>query len=416
MLVVWVRPEDGAIVFGVRPRWRRPRCGQCGQRAPGYDRRGSRRWRALSFGSYRIYLEYAPRRVDCADCGGVRVELVPWAAHTSWFTRDFEELVAYLAQVTDKTSVCNLMGISWDTVTNIVDRVVRERLDPHRIDNLRRIGIDEFSYRKHHRYLTVVVDHATDRVVWAAEGRGAETLNAFFDLLGEERCARIELVTVDMAGGYLKAIGERLPNAEIVFDRFHVQRLASDAVDAVRRTMWAELKGTPEGKALKGTRWALLKNPWNLARRDRDKLRDVQRTNRPLYRAYLLKETLAKALDYLQPKRARDLLLEWSRWAARSRLAPFVRTARTVAPAPRGHCCDASMPMTDVRQIMTMKITTMTSPIMRLPTPWAPARTSCIGAVCGMMPWSDASSLLLGESTMTACGMRVGLAGRIPSR
>ena len=330
MLVVWVRLEDRAVVFGVRPRWRRPRCGQCGQRAPGYDQRGPRRWRALSFGSFRIHLEYSPRRVDCADCGGVRVEQVPWAAHTSWFTRDFEELVAYLAQVTDKTSVCNLMGIAWDTVTNIVDRVVRDRLDPHRLDGLRRIGIDEFSYRKHHRYLTVVVDHATDRVVWAAEGRGAATLNSFFDLLGEERCAGIELATIDMAGGYLKAIQERLPNAEIVFDRFHVQRLATDAVDAVRRAMWAELKGTPEGKALKGTRWALLKNPWNLARRDRDKLREVQRTNRPLYRAYLLKETLAKALDYLQPKRARDLLVEWSAWAARSRLAPFARAARTV--------------------------------------------------------------------------------------
>jgi transposase len=330
MLVVWVRLDDRAVVFGVRPRWRRPRCGQCGRRRPGYDRKPVRRWRALSFGTYRIYLQYAPRRVDCADCGGVRVELVPWAAHTSWFTHDFEELVAYLAQVTDKTSVCNLMGIAWDTVTNIVDRVVRERLDPHRLDGLRRIGIDEFSYRKHHRYLTVVVDHATDRVVWAAEGRGAATLTAFFDLLGEEGRARIELVTIDMAGGYLKAIRERLPNAEIVFDRFHVQRLASDAVDAVRRAMWAELKGTPEGKALKGTRWALLKSPWNLARRDRDKLRDVQRTNRPLYRAYLLKETLAKALDYLQPKRARDLLLDWSGWAARSRLPPFARAARTV--------------------------------------------------------------------------------------
>jgi transposase len=260
----------------------------------------------------------------------VRTEQVPWAPPGSRFTWDFEELVAYLAQVTDQTRVTELMGISWATVGAIVERVVARRLDPARLDGLRRIGVDEFSYRKRHRYLTTVVDHERRRVVWAAAGRSAETLGAFFEALGEERCAELECVTMDMATGYLKAVEERLPRVQIVFDRFHVQRLASDALDAVRREQLREIRGTDAGRALFQSRFALLKNPWNLTRAEKQKLSDVQRTNAPLYRAYLLKETLAQALDYRQPARAQRALREWLAWASRSKLPPFVRAARTI--------------------------------------------------------------------------------------
>jgi transposase len=280
-------------------------------------------------GRLRISLEYAPRRVECPRCG-VRTEQVPWAPQGSRFTGEFEELVAYLAQVTDKTRVTELMGISWTTVGAIVERVVARRLDPARLEGLRRIGVDEFSYRKRHRYLTTVVDHDRRRVVWAAAGRSAETLGAFFDALGEERCAEIECVTMDMAGGYIKAVEERLPEAQIVFDRFHVQRLASDALDEVRREQLREIRGTEEGRELFRSRFALLKNPWNLTREQKQKLSEVQRTNARLYRAYLLKETLAQALDYKQTWRAKRALREWLAWASRSKLPPFVKAARTI--------------------------------------------------------------------------------------
>ena len=321
--------EEDGLVLGVEPRWRRPRCGDCEKRAPGYDHSPARRWRQLGLGRLRIWLAYAPRRVRCLRCG-VRTEQVPWAPQGSRFTWDFEELVAYLAQVTDKTRVTELMGISWTTVGAIVERVVARRLDPSRLEGLRRIGVDEFSYRKRHRYLTTVVDHDRRRVVWAAAGRSAATLGAFFDELGEERCAELECVTMDMAGGYIKAVEERLPEAQIVFDRFHVQRLASDALDAVRREQLREIRGTDEGRALFRSRFALLKNPWNLTREQKQKLSEVQRTNVPLYRAYLLKETLAQALEYKQPARAERALREWLAWASRSKLPPFVKAARTI--------------------------------------------------------------------------------------
>jgi transposase len=325
-----VQFQEQAMVVAVRPRWRRPRCGECSRRAAGYDRARTRRWRHLNMGRLRVLLEYRPRRVDCRRCQGVRVEQVPWAEHGSGFTRDFEELVAYLAQITDKTQVTKLMGISWETVGRIVHRVVERHLDPDRLDGLRRIGVDEFSYRRRHRYLTVVVDHDRRRVVWAAKGRDSQTLLDFFDELGEERCPELEFVTIDMAAGYIKAITERIPQAQIVFDRFHVQRLATDAVDEVRREQLRELRGTPEGTKLFRSRFSLLKNPWNLSVTERGQLSSIQRTNARLYRAYLLKETLAKALDYRQPERAERLLREWLSWASRSRLKPFVRAARTV--------------------------------------------------------------------------------------
>ena len=320
--------SEGLLVF-VRPKARLPRCGLCGRRAPGFDQCSSRRWRHLGLGRLRILLVYAPRRVDCSTCG-VRVESVPWAAHGSGFTHDFEELTAYLAQTTDKTSVQKLMGIAWATVGRIVERVVGSRLDPERLNGLKRIGIDEFSYRRRHKYLTVLVDHDRRRIVWAAPGSRASTLASFFKELGVERCAEIEVATIDMSAGYHKAIREHLPNAQVVFDRFHVQRLASDALDAVRREELRELRGTPEGKDLFRSRFVLLKNPWNLSRGEKKKLREIEKSNAPLFRAYLLKETLAKALEYKQPWRAERALKDWLAWASRSKLKPFVKTARTI--------------------------------------------------------------------------------------
>lgn len=330
-----VRAEQDAFVFTVRPPWRKPRCGECGNVAPGYDRR-LRRWKALPVGRTRVELEYELRRVACGVCKGVRVEKVPWAAHASWFTEPLEEMVAYLAVATDRTMVTKLMGISWRAVGHIISSVVDRKSDGLALSNLRRIGIDEFSYRKRHHYVTVVVDHDTRRVVWAAPGRGADTLKEFFAKLGPEGVARLETATVDMAGGYLKALREAAPHVEVVFDRFHVQRLASEAVDAVRRALWQKLKGTASGTSIKKTRFVLLKSPENLTSRERERLAEIQQTNRPLYRAYLLKEALVDVFEHHDPRRARRALDAWLAWAQRSKLAPFVKVARTIRQHAQG--------------------------------------------------------------------------------
>ena len=133
---------DGPLSVWVRPSWRRSRCGRCGRRGPRYDRQPLRQWRHLPWGRTPVWLQYAPWRVSCRQCG-VRVERVPWAAGSSVFMAPFEELAAYLAQVTDRTTVSRALGISWQAVGSIVERVVARRLDPERLAGLRRIGVDK---------------------------------------------------------------------------------------------------------------------------------------------------------------------------------------------------------------------------------------------------------------------------------
>jgi transposase len=173
-------------------------------------------------------------------------------------------------------------------------------------------------------------DHVRRCVVWAAPGKNADTLKAFFDDLGAERCAKLEAVTIDMSAAYIKAVTECSPHAQLVFDRFHVQRLAQDAVDEVRRDEVRAAATRDERKQLKGTRWSLLKSFWNLSFFDSSRLASLQRQNKRLYRAYLLKEALVRVFDCTDEDLARHKLAEWIQWARRSRLEPFKRVASTI--------------------------------------------------------------------------------------
>ena len=205
-----------------------------------------------------------------------------------------------------------------------------------RLDGLPRyLGLADahLSYRKRHHYLTVVVDHDTRRVVWAGKGRSAETLDAFFNLLGPSGCEGIALVTVDLAASWQKALRARVPHARVVFDRFHVERLASDAVDEVRRAEQRRV-GAKAAKALKGTRFCLLKHPARLKPGEKRRLETLRRQNRALDRAYRLKEYLATILEQATPDEASDLLDEWLAWAARSRLRPIVKLRGRSASTP----------------------------------------------------------------------------------
>jgi len=330
-----VRFNKEGIVAEVAPAWRSARCPGCGVQRPGYDRRPSRQWRHLDMAGMKLVLEYNPRRVDCKKCGVV-VEQVPWASAGSRHTRPFEDMIGYLAQRCDKTTIANMMRIAWATVGSIIERVVARHGLKDRLADLVYIGVDEISYRRHHNYLTVVIDHFRGEVVWAHPGKSADTLKAFFDELGEERCGQIEAVTVDLAGGYIKAITEASPAAKLIFDRFHIQRLAHDALDEVRRDEVRQAEESGDRSSLKKTRWALQKNPWNLTRFESEKLAELQRSNKRLYRAYLLKEALVGVLDRRQVNVARRKLKEWLAWAGRSRLAPFKKLARTIRSRMEG--------------------------------------------------------------------------------
>ena len=332
--------DEGEIVVAVRPSWReRDRCGECRRRSPGFDLGdGRRRWRALDLGSTRAFLEADAPRVTCRR-HGVVVCAVPWARHTSRFTRAFEDQTAWLAVNCSKSAVAELMRVAWRTLGAICERVCDDaRREIDLLGGLRRIGIDEISHRKGQRYLTVVVDHDTGRLVWAAAGRDRKTVEAFLDALGEERCKQITLVSCDMAGWIAGPVADRLPNAVRCVDPFHVIALATDALDEIRREVWNEARRAGEiaaAKDLKGARYALWKNPENLTGRQQAKLADIQKTNRPLYRAYLLKEQL-RQIYRLPADAATRLLDEWIAWARRCRLPSFVKLAKTITKQRAG--------------------------------------------------------------------------------
>jgi transposase len=337
--------ETDAVVAHVRPRrLRKRRCGRCGRRAPSYDRgEGRRRWRALDLGELRSLLEADAPRVNCPTHGPTVIQ-VPWARHAAGHTRAFDDTVAWLAVHTSKTAIVELLRIAWVTVGAIVTRVVEEAraaVDP--FDGLRRIGIDEISYKRGHRYLTIVVDHDTGRLVWAAKGHDKKTLEGFFDLLGDEGSAGIRLVSCDAQEWIGDVVALRGKNATICLDAFYLVKWVTDALDEVRRQTWNEARRAgmrTHARDLKGVRYALWKNPEDLTARQEAKLAWVAKVNRRLYRAYLLKEQF-RAIIALKGRRALTLLK-----GSRGRPGPasppssssVAGCART-SPASRPRCC-----------------------------------------------------------------------------
>lgn len=326
--------DEAVLVVSVRPtRSRRSRCSRCQRRCRGYDRgEGRRRWRTLDLGTVKAYLEADAPRVSCPE-HGVVVAGVPWARPAARHTLAFEDTCAWLAAHTASSVVAQLQRVSWRTVTAMVTRVVADlagRTD--QLAGVRRIGIDEISYRKGQRYLTVVVDHDTGRLIWAAPGRNSATLNAFFDALGGERCALLTHVSADGAEWIHGPVRARAPQAVLCLDAFHVVAWATSALDAVRRDVWNDLRRTgraEQATSLKGSRWALVKNPGDLTGAQRTTLAAIATTNKGLYRAYLLKEQL-RAVFATKGQQGKVLLAGWLAWARRSRLAGFVKLAKTI--------------------------------------------------------------------------------------
>ena len=326
--------DDECIVVSVRPRKAtKRRCGRCGKRCPGYDQGdGRRRWRALDLGTVRAFLEADSPRVCCAEHGVVAAQ-VPWARHGAGHTYAFDDTAAWLVTHCSKSAVRDLLRVAWRTVGSIVTRVVTDaETATDRFANLRRIGIDEISYKRGHKYLTVVVDHDTGVLLWAHPGRDQKTLEKFFDRLGENRCAEIRLVSADAAEWIANVVADRCKNAELCLDPFHIVAWATKALDEVRREVWNAARRDGQNavaRDLKGARYALWKNPADLTARQAAKLADIAVTNHRLYRAYLLKEQLRQVFA-LKGAAGIDLLDAWLTWARRCRIPSFVKLAKSI--------------------------------------------------------------------------------------
>ena len=244
--------EEEILIIRARPLSRDVcRCPKCGRRCTGYDSfRKLRRWRSLDFGGMRVYIEGFAPRVNCRE-HGVLTAKTPWARHDSDYTYDFETAVTWLALHTTAQDVSEFFRIKWHTVGSIARRVQKslEAAAPNRFDDLEAIGIDETSYKKGHKYMTVIVNHKAGALIWAKKGHGKEVLTSFFKELTEEQRARIKHVTADGARWIADCIEEFCPNAERLIDPFHVVAWANDALDEVRKSAVRQAKqDVTEGK------------------------------------------------------------------------------------------------------------------------------------------------------------------------
>ena len=325
----------GPVEMKVALTRRRLSCPHCGYSTSSrYDRREvDSVWRHLDLAGRTCRLRMRRRRLACPT-HGVLAEGVPFARPGAGFTRDFEDLVVWLTTRSDKTTVATFARVAWRTVGAMCERVAADVLDPDRLAGLVEVGVDEISWRKHHRYLTLVTDHATSTVVWGAPGKDSATLGRFFDELPDGGAERIEAVSMDLGPAYAKAVRERAPDAVICFDPFHVIQLATTALDSVRRQVWQSARRLPDqslAKTFKGSRWALLKNPDDLTDTQAQTLKGLRRNGGALWRAYQLKEALrAIFAGDLTQTQVLELLARWCSRAQRCRIPDFVKTAQTI--------------------------------------------------------------------------------------
>lgn len=303
-------------------------CSRCGQLS--FDRydRTRQRIRDLDVFDRHTYLVLDKWRVHCPTCG-VRVEDVGFAAPYSRYTRRFEALVARLCEHLPVANVAELLGMDWKTVKEIDKRALQRTFSDPDYSGLRLLAIDEISYKKHHKYLTLVLDLERTRVVWVGEGRRQATLGGFFAEIGVEVAHGIEAIAIDMWDPYIAAIEDHAPQAAIVFDKFHVISNYSKVIDKVRVEEFrkAEAEDKP---VLRGTRYLLLKNQETLSPEQLGRLEELRSLNQNLNTVYVLKDDLKRLWDCENRKEAALVLAQWTRAAEESGIQPLMKFAETL--------------------------------------------------------------------------------------
>jgi transposase len=394
---VWVKKvrfEPDRVVVYVALRRKKLQCPKCSYstRHRESKQRHDSVWRHLDLGVWRLEVHARLRRLVCPE-HGAHVEGVPFARDGARFTRDFDNLVAWLATKTDKSATCRLTRIDWLTVGRVIKRVGEELIDGDRLSDLFVISIDEVAWRKGHRYLTLIGDHLRGAVAWGCEGKGQAAADQFFAELDPEiaasvsppprhaaqakqprqapepaimvpfgpcptvpagegipaawvapgseldpaivaRASRLTAVSMDMTGGYAKSVKQHAPQATIVIDNYHVVQLATKALDEVRREYWNELRRAGEtaaAKQFKHDRWALLKNPDDLTDQQATVLAAIRSGGGKVARAWAMKEMVrAIFAPGLTVEAVNELLDRLLARLSRCRLAPFIRLGRTI--------------------------------------------------------------------------------------
>jgi len=325
----WTFGEE-AIVVNVKPRANgKPVCSGCGRRNRCYDHLDRRLFEYVPLWTFKVFLAYRMRRVDCKSCG-ITVEMVPWAEGKEQITRTYKWFLAQWAKRLSWDEVAQIFRTSWNTVFRSVEHAVDWGLEHRDLEDIRAIGIDELARKKGHIYATLVyqIDAGLRRLLWIGEERKEATLRQFFDWFGTEKSSALTAVCSDMWKPYIEVIKEKASKAIHVLDRFHIMMHMGKAIDKVRAEESRRLQADGYEPHLKKTRYLLLKRPENLSERQEIKLAEVLRYNLRSVRAYILKESFQQFWEYKKAGWAGRFLDQWTRQVMYSKLAPMKEVAR----------------------------------------------------------------------------------------
>ena len=330
------------VIELVPDRGHQRRCSGCGEIVGAIHDRSVRRIRDLPLFEDRVELRLPRLRLACPRCGP-RLEQVAWLDPHARVTRRLAQSVARFCTVASVRHAARWHGLDWKTAKAIDFRALERRLGPVDLDGVRRLAMDEFAIQKGHRYATVVVDPERKRVLWVGRGRSRAEVRPFFELLGAERCAQIKAVAMDMNTAYDLEVRMHCPNAEVVYDLFHVvAKYGRDVIDRVRVDEANRLRDDkPARRVVKTSRWLLLRNRENVPADKAVQLDELLAANRALLTVYLLKDDLKQLWRYRSEAWARKAWKSWKRRAMRSGLQPLRHFARCLEPYLPGilaHC------------------------------------------------------------------------------
>ncbi len=303
-----------------------PTCNKVGVRGTTRERR----WQHLNTCEFKTYITAGIPRVHCREHGTLQIPL-PWADPHSRFTLSLEQFAIDVLLATTISDAARLTGLSWNQLARIQERAVERGLARREQQPVSILGVDETSFRKRHRYMTIVTDLDRDRVLHVADERTEDSLTGFYEGLGDELLAQIDVVAIDMWGPYITATQKHVPsaNTKIAFDKFHVAKHLGDAVNRVRREEHRELQREGDDR-LKGSRHLWLTNPQNM-RPDRwQDFARLRKSSLRTARAWALKETAMDLWHYVHRGWATKQWEKWIQWARRSRLEPMKKTASTI--------------------------------------------------------------------------------------
>jgi transposase len=324
------RERGRELVLDVNPWGQSGLCPEC-------QRRGElvastpaiREWRDVSVLDAQVVFRYQPREIHCPTHGR-RQEWIPFAAPSAQVTHRLDYLIIHHCKAMTQKAAAELLHLAPSTLSDLLHRVVTRVREGHRIRGLRKIGIDEISFRKGHKYATIVYDLEKRCVLWVGEGKGRETIDRFFrEALTKEQCQAITEASCDMSEAYMGAIKEHCPNATLTLDRFHLVKGLQDAVDEVRKEAWREADQEDKG-FFKGLRWLLRRHQDNRSKGQTRTLNKLRTFNRHIWRAWILKDEFDALFDYVYPGSGKKALRSWVTSARKSRLEPLRTFANTV--------------------------------------------------------------------------------------